>query len=202
MKANQFRAMMLVLLMAIVSLGRANGQTLTVTGVVTDATDGTPIVGCCVLIEGTTNGVVTNMHGKYTISAKKGATLHTVAKDVKLQVEFNPSQVQAYRLVGYESRLLKDEDFNNGAKNTGNMGVGYTVTAFYEVILVGVKHLYVGKVNELKYQKAEKKKTTAKPTGANELLKVKLRYKAPDKEVNQKMVIETAKQGLKMINCS
>lgn len=78
MKANQFRAMMLVLLMVVVSLGRANGQTLTVMGVVMDATDGTPIVCCCVLIEGTTNGVVTNMNGKYTIFAKKGATLHTV----------------------------------------------------------------------------------------------------------------------------
>ena len=65
-----------------------------------------------------------------------GATLHTVAKDVKLQVEFNPAQVQAYRLVGYESRLLKDEDFNNDAKDAGDMGAGHTVTAFYEVIPV------------------------------------------------------------------
>lgn len=116
-----------------------------------------------------------------------GATLHTVAKDVKLQVEFNPSQVQAYRLVGYESRLLKDEDFNNDAKDAGDMGAGHTVTAFYEVIPVGVKNAYVGKVDELKYQKTEKKKATVKPTGANELLTVKLRYKAPDKDVSQKL---------------
>lgn len=116
-----------------------------------------------------------------------GATLHTVAKDVKLQVEFNPSQVQAYRLVGYESRLLKDEDFNNDAKDAGDMGAGHTVTAFYEVIPVGVKNAYVGKVDELKYQKTEKKKATVKPTGSNELLTVKLRYKAPDKDVSQKL---------------
>lgn len=114
-----------------------------------------------------------------------GATLHTVAKDVKLQVEFNPAQVQAYRLVGYESRLLKDEDFNNDAKDAGELGAGHTVTAFYEVIPVGVKNDYVGKVDDLKYQK--KQKETVKPTDSNELLTVKLRYKAPDKDVSKKM---------------
>ena len=114
-----------------------------------------------------------------------GATLHTVAKDVKLQVEFNPSQVQAYRLIGYESRLLKDEDFNNDAKDAGDMGAGHTVTAFYEVIPADVKNEYVGKVDDLKYQKKEK--MTLKPTGSDELLTVKLRYKAPDKDVSRKM---------------
>ena len=114
-----------------------------------------------------------------------GATLHTVAKDVKLQVEFNPSQVQAYRLIGYESRLLKDEDFNNDAKDAGDMGAGHTVTAFYEVIPTGVKNEYVGKIDDLKYQKKEK--VAVKPTGSNDLLTVKLRYKAPDKDVSKKM---------------
>lgn len=114
-----------------------------------------------------------------------GATLHTVAKDVKLQVEFNPSQVQAYRLIGYESRLLKDEDFNNDAKDAGDLGAGHTVTAFYEVIPVGVKNDYVGKVDDLKYQKNPK--VTVKPIGSSELLTVKLRYKAPDKEVSKKI---------------
>lgn len=114
-----------------------------------------------------------------------GATMHTVAKDVKLQVEFNPSLVQAYRLIGYESRLLKDEDFNNDAKDAGDLGAGHTVTAFYEVIPVGVKNDYVGKVDELKYQK--KQPVTVKPTGSNELLTVKLRYKAPDSNTSKKM---------------
>ena len=114
-----------------------------------------------------------------------GATLHTVAKDVKLQVEFNPSQVQAYRLIGYESRLLKNEDFNNVAKDAGDMGAGHTVTAFYEVIPKGVKNDYVGKVDDLKYQKKEK--VSVKPIGSDELLTVKLRYKAPDKDVSKKM---------------
>ena len=114
-----------------------------------------------------------------------GGTLHTVAKDVKLQVEFNPALVQTYRLIGYESRLLKDEDFNNDAKDAGDMGAGHTVTALYEVIPVGVKNDYVGKVDDLKYQKKEK--TVVRPTGSNELLTVKLRYKSPDKDKSKKM---------------
>lgn len=113
-----------------------------------------------------------------------GSTLYTVAKDVKLQVEFNPSQVQAYRLVGYESRLLNDEDFNNDAKDAGELGAGHTVTAFYEVIPVGVKNDYVGKIDDLKYQKQQK---TIKTNGSNELLTIKLRYKQPDGNVSKKM---------------
>lgn len=114
-----------------------------------------------------------------------GATLHTVAKDVKLQVEFNPTQVQAYRLIGYESRLLKDEDFNNDAKDAGDLGAGHTVTAFYEVIPVGVENDYAGKVDELKYQKKEN--ITFKISTFNELLTVKLRYKDSDKAQSNKM---------------
>lgn len=114
-----------------------------------------------------------------------GATLHTVAKDVKLQIEFNPEKVQAYRLIGYESRLLKDEDFNNDAKDAGDLGAGHTVTAFYEVIPTGVKNDYVGKIDDLKYQKKNTKASST--TGSNELLTVKLRYKEPDKEVSKKM---------------
>lgn len=114
-----------------------------------------------------------------------GATMYTVAKDVKLQIEFNPSQVQAYRLIGYESRLLKDEDFNNDAKDAGEMGAGHTVTAFYEVIPVGVKNDYTGKVDDLKYQKT--KPVSVQANGSKELLTIKLRYKAPDGNVSQKI---------------
>lgn len=115
-----------------------------------------------------------------------GATMHTVAKDVKLQIEFNPSQVQAYRLIGYESRLLKDEDFNNDAKDAGEMGAGHTVTAFYEVVPAGVESNFVNKVDDLKYQK--KVKPALQPvTGSKELLTVKLRYKAPDEDVSKKL---------------
>lgn len=114
-----------------------------------------------------------------------GATMHAVAKDVKLQVEFNPSQVQAYRLIGYESRLLEDEDFNNDAKDAGEMGAGHTVTALYEVIPVGVNSNYAGKVDALKYQKTKEVATST--SGSKDLLTVKLRYKAPDGDVSKKL---------------
>lgn len=114
-----------------------------------------------------------------------GATMHTVAKDVKLQIEFNPSQVQAYRLIGYESRLLKDEDFNNDAKDAGEMGAGHTVTAFYEVVPAGIKSDFTGKVDDLKYQKT--KPTPAATNNSKELLTVKLRYKAPDGNTSKKI---------------
>lgn len=114
-----------------------------------------------------------------------GATMHTVAKDVKLQIEFNPSQVQAYRLIGYESRLLKNEDFNNDAKDAGEMGAGHTVTAFYEVVPAGIKSDFTGKVDDLKYQKT--KPAPAVTNNSKELLTVKLRYKAPDGNTSKKI---------------
>ena len=114
-----------------------------------------------------------------------GATMHTVAKDVKLQIEFNPEWVQAYRLIGYESRLLEDEDFNNDAKDAGEMGAGHTVTALYEVVPVGVKSNYAGKIDDLKYQST--KEPVVNKKSSNELLTVKLRYKTPDGEVSKKM---------------
>lgn len=123
-----------------------------------------------------------------------GATLYMVAKDVKLQVEFNPSQVQSYRLVGYESRLLRDGDFNNDAKDAGDLGAGHTVTAFYEVIPVGVSNDYVGKIDDLKYQQKQKK--PMKSTGSAELLTVKLRYKSPEQVTSKKIELPfTDKKG-------
>ncbi|MFA7492652.1 MAG: von Willebrand factor type A domain-containing protein, partial [Proteiniphilum sp.] len=84
-----------------------------------------------------------------------GSTMHTIAKDVKIQVEFNPALVNAYRLIGYESRLLEDEDFNDDLKDAGELGPGHTVTALYEIVPVGVK-APVGSVDPLKYQSSEK----------------------------------------------
>ncbi|TCC97602.1 vWA domain-containing protein [Pedobacter hiemivivus] len=104
-----------------------------------------------------------------------GGTLFTIAKDVKLQVEFNPDKVQAYRLIGYENRLLEDKDFNDDRKDAGELGSGHTVTALYEVIPTGVKSSFAGAVDDLKYQ--ENKKTSK---GSQEILTVKLRYKEPD----------------------
>jgi Ca-activated chloride channel family protein len=104
-----------------------------------------------------------------------GATLVTVAKDVKLQVEFNPQNVAGYRLIGYENRLMRDEDFNDDKKDAGDIGAGHSVTALYEIVPAGVE-VPGGKVDNLKYQ------TKAQATGGNatELMTVKVRYKAPD----------------------
>lgn len=101
-----------------------------------------------------------------------GGTLFTLAKDVKLQVEFNPRRVREYRLVGYENRVLAAEDFNNDRKDAGELGAGHTVTALYEVVPVGAP----GAVDALKYQPTAPE--TAAPASA-ELLTVKLRYKEP-----------------------
>ena len=105
-----------------------------------------------------------------------GATLVTVAKDVKLQIEFNPATVAGYRLIGYENRLLRDEDFNDDKKDAGDIGAGHSVTAIYEVVPAGLE-VPSAKVDDLKYQT----KTTPNATAANgELMTVKVRYKAPD----------------------
>lgn len=106
-----------------------------------------------------------------------GGTLFTIAKDVKLQVEFNPEKVQAYRLIGYENRLLEDRDFNDDKKDAGEMGSGHTVTALYEVIPTGIKSSFAGAVDDLKYQENKKPKTAS---NTKEILTVKLRYKEPD----------------------
>ncbi|NLX67149.1 MAG: DUF3520 domain-containing protein [Bacteroidales bacterium] len=117
-----------------------------------------------------------------------GSTMHTIAKDVKIQVEFNPAFVNAYRLIGYESRLLEDEDFNDDLKDAGELGPGHTVTALYEIVPVGVK-APVGSVDPLKYQSSEKETATSKFTDSKELLTVKLRYKKPDEEVSRKLEV-------------
>ena len=116
-----------------------------------------------------------------------GGTIFTVAKDVKLQIEFNPGHVQAYRLIGYESRMLNKEDFNDDKKDAGEMGAGHTVTAFYEVIPVGVKSNY-GSVDKLKYQQPEPSKLVQN-VSSPEMLTVKLRYKHPDEDISKKIEV-------------
>lgn len=113
-----------------------------------------------------------------------GGTLFTIAKDVKLQIEFNPARVQAYRLIGYENRMLKSEDFNNDRKDAGELGSGHTVTALYEIIPTGVESKFF-KVDELKYQTATVPEKSLK---TNELMTVKFRYKKPGGEVSKLLV--------------
>jgi len=106
-----------------------------------------------------------------------GGTLLTVAKDVKIQIEFNPEQVAEYRLVGYENRLLANEDFNNDRKDAGDMGAGHRVTALYEIVPAGSAR--DGGVDPLRYQ--DQRRESAR-SGRDELAFVKVRYKRPQED--------------------
>jgi len=112
-----------------------------------------------------------------------GGTLFTIAKDVKLQIEFNPEKVQGYRLIGYENRMLAKEDFNDDKKDAGELGSGHTVTALYEVIPVGVESDFLKSVAPLKYQKNVE--PLSQSSHNDEILTVKFRYKAPDGDVSK-----------------
>ena len=128
-----------------------------------------------------------------------GSTLFTIAKDVKIQIEFNPAKVQAYRLIGYENRMLAAEDFNDDKKDAGELGSGHTVTALYEVIPAGIKSEFLGKVDALKYQPAKTMTTT---TGGDELMTIKLRYKKPDGDVSKLIVHPVTDAHLALDNTS
>ncbi len=123
------------------------------------------------------------LEAKKVLVNEFGGTLFTIAKDVKLQIEFNPAKVQSYRLIGYENRLLAAEDFNNDLKDAGELGAGHTVTALYEVIPTGVKSTFLPSVDPLKYQENPTPKVTAKET--KEIMTIKLRYKQPDGNKSQ-----------------
>ena len=116
-------------------------------------------------------------------------TLITIAKDVKIQVEFNPARVASYRLIGYEKRILRKEDFNNDKIDAGEIGAGHTVTALYEVVPVGGEPnpaASVPPVDRLKYQPDPAVVATSSGQAASpELLTVKLRYKEPEGETSK-----------------
>jgi Ca-activated chloride channel family protein len=114
--------------------------------------------------------------------AEFGGTLFTIAKDVKFQLEFNPARVKAYRLIGYENRLLNDEDFNDDKKDAGEMGSGHNVTALYELIPAGSDES-ISSIDPLKYQ-GNNDRVKMDPNA--ELLTVKLRYKQPDGKTSTK----------------
>lgn len=113
-----------------------------------------------------------------------GGTLFTIAKDVKLQIEFNPARVQAYRLIGYENRMLNKEDFNNDKKDAGELGSGHTVTALYEIIPQGVPNEFLEKVDPLRYGKPNDP-VTPFVTNREELMNIKFRYKDPAAETSK-----------------
>jgi Ca-activated chloride channel homolog len=108
-----------------------------------------------------------------------GGTLFTLAKDVKIQVEFNPARVRAYRLLGYENRLLRDEDFNDDTKDAGELGASHSVTALYEVVLTDVESpVRIGTVDPLRYE-GQRERATVPRGGSDELAFVKVRYQPP-----------------------
>lgn len=107
-----------------------------------------------------------------------GGTFFTIAKDVKIQVEFNPAHVQAYRLIGYENRALRNDEFDDDKKDAGEMGSGHTVTAIYEVVPKGMQSSYIQSGGPLKYQQGN----GAAPGSNDEMMTVKVRYKKPDSE--------------------
>ena len=117
----------------------------------------------------------TSEEARKALGQQVAGTLYTIAKDVKIQVEFNPAKVAGYRLIGYENRLLAAQDFNDDRKDAGEIGAGHTVTALYEIVPAGQKIENPG-VDELRYGKVEPSDTQFNA----ELLTVKLRYKEPD----------------------
>jgi Ca-activated chloride channel family protein len=108
------------------------------------------------------------------------STLYTVAKDVKVQVEFNPEAVKEYRLIGYDNRILNPEDFNDDKKDAGEMGAGHCVTAFYELILVNSPE-NSSNIDDLVFQSSD----TEKIEPASEWMYVKMRYKHPENDVSK-----------------
>ncbi len=125
------------------------------------------------------------LEAKKVLVTEMGGTLLTIAKDVKLQVEFNPKKVSAYRLIGYENRMLAAEDFTDDTKDAGELGAGHSVTALYEIIPVGVESpVEVPGLDSLRYQTPTVRPET---NASDELLFVKLRYKEPNADRSQLM---------------
>ena len=125
---------------------------------------------------------------KKVLSRQMSGTLQSIASDVKIQIEFNPQAVKEYRLIGYQNRLLKNEDFNNDAVDAGEIGAGHTVTALYELTLTGNK----GQIDELKYQQ----KTLPTNSYTGELAEIKVRYKLPGEKQSQRTSVVVSKNQL------
>ena len=136
-----------------------------------------------------------------TLVEQAGGTLVTIAKDVKIQVEFNPARVAAYRLIGYENRLLAKEDFNNDKVDAGEIGAGHTVTALYEVVPAGAE--LPGEtpaVDQLKYQRPEDR--GRRTVISDDLLTVKVRYKEPAGDTSSKLEFALRDTGARFEDAS
>jgi len=130
------------------------------------------------------------MEAKKVLVNEIGATLFTIAKDVKLQIEFNPAKVKSYRLIGYENRMLRSEDFNDDTKDAGELGAGHSVTALYEIVPADSNSPMVS-TDALKYQETDIKPSAME---TDEWLTVKFRYKAPKASESQ-LIVQLVKQS-------
>lgn len=126
----------------------------------------------------------TEREAQKVLEEELGSVLFTIAKDVKIQIEFNPAYVKTYRLIGYENRMLAKEDFNDDTKDAGELGAGHTVTALYELVPADSKEP-VSSVDELTFRRAE-------TVPSDDLVVVKLRYKAPQED-ESKLIVKTIK---------
>jgi Ca-activated chloride channel family protein len=130
--------------------------------------------------------------GRKVLGRELAATLHTIAKDVKIQIEFDPARVAEYRLIGYEDRALADRDFNDDAKDAGEIGAGHAVTALYELVPAGARRTATtAGVDPLKYRQAP----APVAGGAAEIATVKLRYKEPAGDESKLMSTSVVDQG-------
>ncbi len=138
-----------------------------------------------------------NEEARKALGQQVAGTLYTIAKDVKIQVEFNPARVAGYRLIGYENRIMADKDFNDDKKDAGEIGAGISVTALYEIVPVGQKVINPG-VDELKYSKVQPTNTEFN----DELMTVKLRYKEPKQDNSKLLTIGVLDKNKSVENAS
>ncbi|WP_233216307.1 vWA domain-containing protein [Blastopirellula marina] len=148
-------------------------------------------------LSGKANGnyafIDTIKEAKKVLVEQMSGTLTTIAKDVKIQIEFNPTKVAAYRLVGYENRILANQDFNDDKKDAGEIGAGHCVTAFYEIVPASAESpVAIAKVDDLKYQSTREATPAA---DSDELLTLKIRYKQPDEDESTLMSVGVKDSG-------
>lgn len=134
------------------------------------------------------------LEAKKVLVNEFGGTMFTIAKDVKIQVEFNPAKVKSYRLIGYENRMLKKEDFADDTKDAGELGSGHTVTALYEIIPTGAEG-EAAKADDTKYTKTE---VTDEAKQTNEMLTIKFRYKPPKEDVSKLITKPVIDENIEM----
>jgi Ca-activated chloride channel family protein len=138
---------------------------------------------------GTYAMVDSEMEARRVMTEQLSGTLVTVAKDVKIQIEFNPAKVHSYRLIGYENRRLAAADFNNDRKDAGEIGAGHRVTALYEIVPVGQEESIPGTVDELRFSKAQKQEPSPVAEGSvtsKDWLLLKIRSKQPESSQSTK----------------